>query len=183
MREDVLKFDRDASPYCLCKAIDGGCCKRGLTLLPEDEEIIVEAAARGDIDPATLQRARVRAADPNEEFCPFLGDRGECTIYEHRPLVCMQHGNGGLPMNRALAKKAIQSPGKKTIKVSELEQFACVACSEQVDGNARIPLSVVGKSVAILVTIQDRQRHANRKTMNEFVVGQFDTDDSRLHGD
>lgn len=174
MREEVLTFDRDASRYCLCKAIEGGCCKRGLTILPEDEEIIVEAVARGDIEPETLDRARVRARDDREEFCPFLGDRGECTIYEHRPLVCMQHGNGGLPKDRALARKAIQSPGNKTVKVSDLEQFACVACSEQVNPNTRIPLSVIGKSVAILVTIQDRQRHAPCKTMNEFVTARFD---------
>ncbi|MEZ4523327.1 MAG: YkgJ family cysteine cluster protein [Thermomicrobiales bacterium] len=174
MRQEVLNFDQEAAPYCFCKAIDGGCCKRDLTLLPEDEGVILEAVAGGEIEPSTIARARPRARDDNEEFCPFLGDRGECTIYAHRPLVCMQHGNGGLPRDRALAKRAIQKPGNKTIKVSDLEMFACNACAEQVNQNDRIPLSVAGKSTAILITIQDRQHQGGCRTMNEFVDAEFD---------
>jgi hypothetical protein len=173
MRHEVLTFDEESRHCALCKGIDGGCCKRDLTILPEDEENIVEAAARGDIAPETIERARRRAADPGEEFCPFFGDQGECTIYPHRPLVCMQHGNGGLPKDRAVARKALTAPGSRTIRICELEQFSCDACAAQLDPMTRIPLSVVGKSVAILLTIQDRQRHCNPRTMNQFVSEQF----------
>jgi Fe-S-cluster containining protein len=170
MRKEVLEFDEGARQYCLCKGINGGCCKRDLRLLPEDEEVILEAVKRGDIDPTTLQRATLRARDASEAFCPFLGERGECTIYPHRPIVCMQHGNGGLPKDKAVARRALERPGNRTIKVSELEQFSCDACAEHVGATDRIPLSIVGRSVAILLTIQQGQRHYGSRTMNQFLT-------------
>lgn len=173
LRADVLALNEEARPYCLCKAIDGGCCKRDLKMLPEDQQVIAEAVERGDIDQQTLQRARRRAQDDQERFCPFLGERGECTIYAHRPVVCIQHGNGGLPKDKPTALRAIRSPGKRTLKIAEMEQFSCDACAAQVEPGYRIPLSIVGKSVAILVTIQDGERHYGHLTMNRFLIEQF----------
>ncbi len=173
LRRDVLELDEQASQYCFCKAIDGGCCKRDLKMLPEDQAVITEAIERGEISPATLERALVRAMDDDQEFCPWLGDAGECTIYPHRPVVCIQHGNGGLPKDKATALRAMRNPGNKTIRVRDLEQFSCDACAEQFSPNDKIPLSVAGKSVAILITIQQGEQHYGRLTMNRFLIDRF----------
>lgn len=173
LRNEVLALNESAQCYSFCKAINGGCCKRDLRLLPEDRELIQEAVERGDIDQQTLDRAVERAKDDELEFCPFLGDQGECTIYAHRPVVCIQHGNGGLPKDKAVAMRAVKSPGKKTIKVADMELFSCTACAEHFSQSHRIPLSVVGKSLAILLTIQDAQRHYEERRMNQFLIDEF----------
>lgn len=173
LRNEILALNESAKQYCLCKAIDGGCCKPNLKMLPEDQEVIMEAVASGEIDAATLQRARRRADDEQVNRCPFLGDQGECTIYPYRPVVCIQHGNGGLPKDKETTMRAIRNPGKKTIKISEIEKFSCDACAEQINHNDRIPLSVVGKSVSILVTIQEGERHYGHRRMNQFLREAF----------
>lgn len=173
LRNEALALNESAQCYSFCKAIDGGCCKRDLRLLPEDREGIIEAVESGDIDDATLQRALQRAKDDELEFCPFLGEQGECTIYPHRPVVCIQHGNGGLPKDKSVAMRAVKNPGKKTIKVDDMELFSCTACAEHYGKNERIPLTVVGRSIAILLNIQDAQRHYGERRMNEFLIDQF----------
>lgn len=173
LRNEVLALNESAQCYSFCKAINGGCCKRDLRLLPEDRELIQEAVERGDIDQQTLDRAVERAKDDELEFCPFLGDQGECTIYAHRPVVCIQHGNGGLPKDKATTLRAIKNPGNKTIKFSDLEPFSCNACAEHFGPGYRIPLSIAGKSTAILVTIQQGQKHYGNRTMNQFLIERF----------
>lgn len=177
LREEALKLNDTAGEYSLCKAIRGGCCKRDVTMLIEDQQVILEAIVRGDIDAPTLQRARRRALDEHEAFCPFLGDGGECTIYAFRPVLCIQHGNGGLPADKPTALKAMRKPGNRTIRVADLEPFSCDACAAQIDPNTRIPLSVAGKSVAILITLQEGERHYGRPRMNSFVIEQIPASD------
>jgi Putative zinc- or iron-chelating domain len=173
LRRDALELNESASEYCLCKAVGSSCCVPNLSMLPEDQQMILEAVARGAISVETLRRAKDRVQDKNLDRCPFLGDSGECTIYEHRPVVCIQHGNGGLPKDKATALRAMNKPGKRTIRISDLEQFSCTACAAQIDDSKRIPLSVVGKSVAILVTIQQGERHYGKHRMNEFITTHF----------
>ena len=173
LRNDALELNASASAHCLCHSIEGGCCVRDLSMLPEDQEMILEAAACGAIDVATLRRARERAQDDAVQRCPFLGDAYECTIYAHRPVVCIQHGHGGLPKDKATAIRAMKRPGKRTLRVADMEQFSCVACGQRNDNDARIPLSIVGKSVAILVTIQQGEKHYGKRRMNEFITTHF----------
>jgi hypothetical protein len=170
LRDEALRLNETGRPYALCRNIAGGCCIRDIKLLPEDQLVILEAAARGDIDGATLQRARRRALDEGVTQCPFLGDQYECTIYDYRPVVCIQHGNGGLPTDKATTLRAMRTPGNRTIRVGDLEQFACDACAAQGNPNDRIPLSIVGKSVAILVTVQEGERHYGRPRMIQFLI-------------
>lgn len=173
LRRDALEMNDTYRQHSLCHSIDGGCCLPDLSMLPEDQQIILGAAERGDISPDVIRRARARAQDHSIDRCPFLGDECECTIYAYRPVVCIQHGNGGLPKDKATALRAMERPGKRTIRVKDLEQFSCTACARCNDDNTRIPLSVVGKSVAILVTIQQGERHYGRRHMREFVTEHF----------
>jgi Fe-S-cluster containining protein len=170
LRDEALQLNDAGRPFSLCRGIDGGCCIRDIKLLPEDQSIILEAAKRGDIPAETMQRARRRALDPSINACAFLGEQCECTIYAYRPVVCIQHGNGGLPTDKATALKALQKPGNRTIRIGDIEQFACDACAAHAKPNDRIPLSIVGKSVAILITVQEGERHYGRPRMNQFVI-------------
>ena len=173
LRRDTLELNDEAREHSLCRSICGGCCVPDLSMLPEDQELILEAAARGDISVETLRRARARAQDDSVDRCPFLGDEHECTIYEYRPVVCIQHGNGGLPKEKATALRAMKRPGKRTIRLAELEKFSCTTCAEHIDDNTRIPLSVVGKSVAVLVTIQQAEQHYGKRRMHAFITTSF----------
>ena len=173
LRRDVLELNDSAAEYSLCHSIEGGCCVPDLSMLPEDQEFILVAAAMGDISVETLRRARDRAQDAAVDRCPFLGDDYLCTIYEHRPVVCIQHGNGGLPKDKATAIRAMERPGKRTIRVGDMEQFSCTACGKLNDNSTRIPLSIVGKSVAILVTIQQGEQHYGKRRMHEFITTHF----------
>jgi Fe-S-cluster containining protein len=173
LRNEVLELNATYSDYCLCRGIEGSCCKPDIKMLPEDQEIIVEAIRRGDIPAETIHRAVERARKPGLDRCAFLGDDNRCTIYEHRPVLCIQHGNGGLPKSKPVAMKAMRSPGNKTIAISEIEQFSCNACAEHVTGKQRLPLAMVGKSVAILVTIQQGEQHYGMPRMNDFLKRQF----------
>ena len=173
LRNEALELNESAREYCLCRGIEGGCCKPNLKMLPEDQEVIAEAFERGDITQETMRRAVALARDENRQSCVFLGDDYRCTIYEHRPVVCIQHGNGGLPKSKALALKAMRNPGNKTIKVSDLEQFSCDACAEHLTGKERLPLAMVGTSVAILVTIQEGEKHHGSPRMNKFLIERF----------
>lgn len=176
LRKDTLELNDSAREHSLCHSIKGGCCVPNLSMLPEDQELILEAAKRGDIGVDTIRRARARAQDDSVDRCPFLGDEYECTIYEYRPVVCIQHGNGGLPKDKATALRAMKRPGKRTIRLNEIEQFSCTACGKCNDDNSRIPLSVVGKSVSVLVTVQHAEQHYGKRRMNAFVTEQFADD-------
>ncbi|HLT18232.1 MAG TPA: YkgJ family cysteine cluster protein [Thermomicrobiales bacterium] len=173
LRNEALEMNEAGQEYCLCRGIEGGCCKPNLKMLPEDQQVIFEAYQRGEIAPETIRRAVERARGGERRFCPFLGDDYRCTIYEHRPVVCIQHGNGGLPKRKDVALKAMRSPGNKTIRVSEIEQFSCDACAKHVTGKERLPLAIVGKSVAILVTIQEGEKHYGTPRMNDFLINTF----------
>ncbi len=173
LRQQTLDLNDEGRAYCVCHSIKGGCCVPDLSMLPEDQQLIREAVERGDISAATVRRAQARAADESVDRCPFLGDEYECTIYPYRPVVCIQHGNGGLPKDKATALRAMERPGKRTIRLRDIEQFSCTACGERNDDNDRIPLSVVGKSVAILVTIQNAEQHYGKHRMNDFIAEHF----------
>lgn len=173
LREQALELNASAQQYCLCRGIKGGCCKPNLKMLPEDQQIIYEAYQRGEIAPETIRRAVERARGGERRFCPFLGDDYRCTIYEHRPVVCIQHGNGGLPRRKDVALRAMRNPGNKTIRISEIEQFSCDACAEHVTGKERLPLAMVGQSVAILVTIQQGEKYYGEPRMNDFLINTF----------
>lgn len=173
LRANLLELNESAAPYSLCRAIDGGCCKRDIKLLIDDQQVILEAVERGDIDPVVVQRARRRAEDDSLDRCSFLGEQGECTIYAHRPLLCIQHGHGGLPKDKATTMRAVKSPGNKTIRVSDIEQFSCDACAAHVKPGDRVPLSVVGRSVLYLVAIQEGEKHYGTPHMNQFIIENF----------
>jgi Fe-S-cluster containining protein len=173
LRRQALELNAAAADCSMCHSIEGGCCVPDLSMLPEDQELIHDAVASGDISPETLSRARARAQDESVDRCPFLGDEYECTIYPYRPVVCIQHGNGGLPKEKATALRAMERPGNRTIRVKDIEQFSCTACGKLNGDNTRIPLSVVGKSVAILVTIQQGEQHYGKRRMHEFLTTRF----------
>ncbi|HUG13858.1 MAG TPA: YkgJ family cysteine cluster protein [Thermomicrobiales bacterium] len=173
LRANLLDLNETAAQHSLCKAIAGGCCVPNLKMLKDDQELILAAVERGDIDAETVQRARRRATDEQVTRCPFLGDHAECTIYAYRPAVCIQHGHGGLPKDKATTMRAIRTPGNKTIRVAELEQFACDACAKCIKPTDRIPLSVVGRSVVALVAIQQGERHYGEPRMNQFLIDNF----------
>ncbi|MBI2031441.1 MAG: YkgJ family cysteine cluster protein [Candidatus Levybacteria bacterium] len=148
-REKVERFDSSFREYNFCKGIDGGCCKANVSMVYGDKKIISDALARGDIKKWVVKRAQRRAKDPKVTQCPFLGRDKKCTIYPHRPVHCIQHGNGGIPLNVDEDIRAMAKGSKATIKTRDLGTFSCKDCALAVDGEAEVPAEVVLKSVFI----------------------------------
>lgn len=65
------------------------CCQAGLTLTP------VEAVSLGQFLGISHDRILLQAGQHPlniEGRCVFLGESGECRVYEGRPIVCRTHG-------------------------------------------------------------------------------------------
>ncbi len=65
------------------------CCKAGLTLTA------VEAVNLGQFLGFSRDRVLLQAGQHPlhlEGYCSFLGEAGQCRVYEERPIVCRTHG-------------------------------------------------------------------------------------------
>lgn len=80
------------------------CCAPHLTVSPIEQAAI---RAHFDAHPDALAKARaVERQDPHAGgHCTFLDEKGHCSIYEARPIVCRSHG---VPL-----KVKIEIPRKK----------------------------------------------------------------------
>lgn len=92
-RERIDGAARDIAERCAedlaCKVGCDSCCVDGLTVLSVEAEAILEHLE---------ERGLSATPAPRPGGCVFLDDKGACTIYEARPVVCRTHG---LPLRMA----------------------------------------------------------------------------------
>lgn len=165
-REKAENFNSKAKPYSFCKAINGGCCHRDVDVIKDDKEFIRDAIQRGDIPRETVRRAQRRARDPQEKQCPFLGEQGECTIYPYRPLICIQHGNGGLPRDPG-KRKEVLGGSQEEIPIKDIVPYSCESCAPHIDATGTVPAEVVRRSLLVLFVSRSSK---SRTSLNTFVA-------------
>lgn len=78
-----------------CRKGCAHCCHLYVTVTEPEAKLLAENIHRAD-----LGRLKAQAGKTLDQFmrlpygdrkCAFLGRRDECTVYEHRPLVCRSH--------------------------------------------------------------------------------------------
>lgn len=134
------------------------CCTRDIPFSPEDAQVIYRGFVRGEISDSVRQQAVKNERDRKRgDRCVFLGDNNECTIYEHRPLICMAYGMGGQPRNADIANKLAQlkrmhdlTGEEVLIHQDNLIGYACESCSRELEDHpVSYPLPVVEGITAV----------------------------------
>lgn len=138
---------------------------RDVPVLKEDKDFIGDAVRKGEVTQDVMKRAQRRARNPQEKHCPFLGEQGECAIYPYRPVVCINHGNGGLPRNQS-KRREILGGSAEDIEVRNLGPYSCENCIPHVDQDAVLPSEVVRKGMFIRYELERRPR----TSLNTFVA-------------
>ncbi|MEO0326216.1 MAG: YkgJ family cysteine cluster protein [Myxococcota bacterium] len=88
----------------VCRRGCDACCRVGLTVGPLEADALRSALAA--LPPPTRAELAARSADAEVragQRCVFLGESGECTVYDDRPLVCRSQG---LALSYALEAQA-----------------------------------------------------------------------------
>lgn len=69
----------------ICTNCHSNCCKRFYAvLLPEEEEVFAEKSFAIETERGVVKCIGANAGKP----CPYLDEKGYCTIYKERPLDC-----------------------------------------------------------------------------------------------
>lgn len=154
-RAKALKFNAEAQQYSFCKSINGGCCVRNVPLIREDKELIKDAVQKKEIPRETMRRAQRRARDKELNECVFLGEQGECTIYSSRPVVCINHGNGGIPKDEQ-RRMQILGGSSGEISVKDIAPFSCADCISNTDQEGAVPEEIARKGMIIKYELNRR---------------------------
>lgn len=177
LRDRNHTMNQNYASVGFCKG-EGDCCEPNLLILEQDMKVIKSAVKNGEIGSEIVARAKVRASDPNLQNCPFLSDDKRCAIYPFRPLVCMQYGNAGYPMDaeKQIDEEKLESIQRgefelgDTISVRELGVFACESCAKEICGTD-IPLEVVQLSTITRDVIHEVMSDGNTyKAMKGFIT-------------
>jgi Fe-S-cluster containining protein len=75
-----------------CHRGNGSCCDPAPYLTPHDIAIIQQGIRRKEISQNIISAARKRVGG---SACGFLDENRRCTIYDHRPVVCIATGTAG----------------------------------------------------------------------------------------
>lgn len=165
-RAQVEKFNADSESYSFCKSIRGGCCTSNIQILKEDGEHIRDVIQTGQISRDTVKRAQRRARDNEVTRCPFLGESDDCTIYPFRPIVCINHGNGGIPLDKDMVKP-ILTGSTEDVVMKDLGPFSCANCVQLIDNETSVPVEIVRKSMIIGSNAEKGQTTRMRSFLTE----------------
>ncbi len=113
------------------------CCVGGLTVLPVEAALIEASGAR---PPARVARG----------MCAFLDERGDCTVYAARPVLCRTHG---------LALKTAPEPAR----ADTLRRFGddVEVCGLNYTARAPAPAEILDATrILMLLTTVDRRFRA-----------------------
>lgn len=159
------------APESPCKPGGGECCTSDTPLTRSDADFILDGFKTGRIDSGIGRQAIIRSTDGRRrEICPFLNEDKSCTIYEDRPLICVEFGTGVLPETPfAMMKTATARPGT-TLNRKELSCMACKSCAKElVRTNPDYPIEQVRELVAVDVFMQSDIAANGFQTMARFV--------------
>lgn len=108
------------------------CCETDVPLTKDDIGIIVNGIRSGEISSGVIKDAIARSEDPEQNgICPFLTPERRCSIYDHRPLVCVVWGIGGDPLDEKdydLAVERYKQGKSDTYPNMLLIQANCIPC-------------------------------------------------------
>lgn len=158
--EVIRERAKDANekfPSSFCLKGKARCCIRDVPITPADAQFLYEGFRSGQIPDAVRQGALKNMSDQTRgNRCPFLGEDNQCTIYDHRPLVCIVFGLGGQPRTREIAlqleeaMKIQQATGvEQYISRESIQVYMCPSCIEESPSGPDLSLSVVEATTAI----------------------------------
>lgn len=160
------------APETACKPGNAECCTADTPITRSDADFILYGFKTGRIDSEIGRQAIIRSNDGRRrEVCPFLDETKSCTIYEDRPLVCIEYGTGALPESLpAMIKTETARPGT-TLNRKELQCMACRSCAKElVKTNPDYPVEQIRELVAVNVFVQsDIATNGGFQTMARFV--------------
>lgn len=125
------------------------CCQnRKVRLTFFDAQYILEAIKNGEISKKVAEQAWETAKDRNSRICPFLNsETNKCTIYNHRPLVCMTYGYGHIPNQEEMERSfRILKLTKKDlgVQIKSGEVHMCEnSAQELINTSRRMPLGIM----------------------------------------
>lgn len=67
------------------------CCKANLNISIIEKEYIEQTISK-DLELLSKIKKNVERKNKDTKYCSFLGEQGECLIYNARPLICRSHG-------------------------------------------------------------------------------------------
>lgn len=136
-----------------CRRGCSACCTREVPLSRADAQHIQKAVTSGVIPLEVVEMAKQKAETKNRS-CPFL-DQGQCTIYEHRPLICAMTGAGGV----ANSRKQLEQLNSGQIEGIPVRNLSSSMCKE---GHAILANSGASFTAQALEDTQDILVHIAR---------------------
>lgn len=129
------------------------CCRGEIPITQGDLREIRIGVKRGGIAEDAISAAQDRARLRREE-CPFLDDDNRCSIYNHRPLICIATGIGAIPFKPAVNQflKVL----KKMEETGEDKGFPTVFCQSTMCNECHIQLNKKGSKFS-LKALRDMQ--------------------------
>lgn len=141
VRKSILLANVQAKGRAPCQN-RAECCVSTVPITEGDINVIQKYVLSGEIPAGVVEAALRNAANPNRTKCPFLSKDKQCSIYEFRPLACIEFGFGGVPTSRVTGREV-------SISVRQLKQDAtlgaCGSCrKDMLRKNVSLSISCLG---------------------------------------
>ena len=88
--ENVIKKYKNSDTPITCKKGCNDCCKLNLSCYPNEASTLAEKVLSGEveIDKERLKRWKSGSRTEEDMTCVFLDSKGECSVYDDRPIMC-----------------------------------------------------------------------------------------------
>lgn len=130
------------------------CCNRQITISEDEGKLLLKYCKDQGIDIDWSKLAKQEGLRPEsfvdvlkfvEAQCVFVGDKGECKVYEHRPSICRNH--------------MVTSPKKECdmVKGMDNKMDYLIADFAEVVASAMFHCSPTGKMADVLIKLNKEQ--------------------------